>query len=262
MLRREFIAGLGGVAAAWPFVAAHAQQPAVPVIGFLSGAAPNPQAFRVRMVRQGLGEIGYIEGRNVAIEYRWADDQNDRLPELAADLVRHKVRVMVTLGLPAALAAKGATTSIPIISSIAEDAVQMGLVASLNRPGSNLTGITNLGVELGPKRLELLHKFVPEARSIALLVNPTNPSSDTQSRDLHAAARTLGLDLHLLRASTDSDLDTIPASLSELKAGALVIGFDGFLIGRLERLGAMTLRQGVPGISHSRIFAAARGLMS
>jgi ABC-type uncharacterized transport system substrate-binding protein len=260
MKRRQFIAGLGG-AAAWPLVA-RAQQPALPVIGFLSGASPNPGAFRVRMVRQGLSEIGYVEGRNVAIEYRWADNHNDRLPELAADLVRRKVRVMVTLGFPAALAAMAATTTIPIISSIAEDAVQTGLVASLNRPGGNLTGITNLGVELGPKRLELVHKFVPEARNIALLVNPTNPSTDLQSRDLHAAARVLGLELDLLRASADRDLDTIPASLSQLQAGALVIGYDGFLIGRSEQLAALALRQAMPAICHVRAFAAAGGLMS
>jgi putative ABC transport system substrate-binding protein len=258
--RREFIALVGG-ATAWP-VAARAQQPAVPVIGFLSSAIPNLQAPRVRLVRQGLSEAGYLEGQNLAIVYRWAEDHNDRLPELAADLVRRQVRVIVTLGLPAALAAKGATTTVPIVASISEDPVETGLVAGLNRPGGNVTGVTNLDVELGPKRLELLHELAPGARTIALLLNPTNSSSAVQSRDLEAAARSLGLELHVLQASAERDFETVSAKLTELRVNGLVIGADAFLNGRLEQLASLALRQAVPAISHLRLFSAAGGLLS
>jgi putative ABC transport system substrate-binding protein len=259
--RRQFIKLLGG-AAAWP-VAARAQQPKMPVIGFLSSdGASDPQATRMRALRQGLSETGYIEGRNLTIEYRWAQSQIDRLPGLAADLTDRQVSVIVTFGLPAALAAKVATTTIPIVSTGADDPVAAGLVTSLNRPGGNLTGVVNLGAELGPKRLELLHELVSGATSIALLVNPKNPGAETQSRDLQAAARTLGLQLHILPASNDRDFDSVFTNLVELRAGALVISVDGFLSSRLEQLAALALRHAVPAICQLRVFTAAGGLMS
>ena len=262
MRRRDFITLLGGTAAAWP-LAARAQQPAIPVVGFLSSdGAPNPQADRVRWLRQGLNETGYVEGRNVMIEYRWAESHPDRLPELAAELTHRQVSVIVTLGLPAALAAKAATTTIPIVASGADDLVETGLAVSLNRPSSNLTGVVSLGVQLGPKRLELLHELVSGANRIALLVNPNNPSSETQSRDLQATARTLGLQLHILRASTDRDFDLVFTSLAELRAAALMIGADGLLNGRSEQLATLTLRHAMPAISQVGGFAAAGGLMS
>jgi len=261
MRRRQFITLLGG-AATWP-LAARAQQAALPVVGFLSSdGAPDLQATRVRALRQGLNETGYVEGRNVMIEYRWAESHPDRLPELAAELAHRQVSVIVTLGLPAALAAKAATTTIPIVASGADDLVETGLAVSLNRPSSNLTGVINRGVELGPKRLELLHELVSEANRIALLVNPNNPSSETQSRDLQATARTLGLQLHILRASTDRDFDLVFTSLAELRAAALMIGADGLLNGRSEQLATLTLRHAMPAISQVGGFAAAGGLMS
>jgi putative ABC transport system substrate-binding protein len=263
MRRREFIAALGGTAVAWPH-SSRAQQPAMPVIGFLGSASPDLWADRLRAFRQGLSEIGYVEGRNVAIEYRWAEGRNDRLPELAADLVRRQVAVIAVLGgTAAALAAKEATTTIPIVLFSAGDPVNLGLVASLNQPGGNITGVSDLSAELGPKRLELLHELVPTTTTIALLVNPTNPAiAETQSRDLQAAARTLGLQLHVLHASTERDFDRVFATLAQLRAGALVIGLDGFFTNRMEQLAALTVRHAVPTIYANREFAAAGGLIS
>jgi putative tryptophan/tyrosine transport system substrate-binding protein len=260
MRRREFLGVLGGVAAAWP-LAARAQQSAMPVIGFLSGGSPDKDANRVRAFRQGLSETGYVEGRNVAIEYRWAEGQYDRLPAMAADLVRRQVAVIAANG-PAARVAKVATTTIPIVFLVAANPVEVGLVASLNRPGGNLTGVTTLTAELGPKQLELLRELVPTATTIAVLLNPTNPGTETRSRELQAAARILGLQLHVLYASTERDFDTAFATLVQLRAGGLVIGPDAFFVSRSEQLAALTVRHAVPTIYQFREFAAAGGLMS
>jgi len=262
MKRRDFITLLGG-AAAWP-IAARGQQPVIPVIGLLGSESPDWYTGRLRAFREGLGETGYIEGRNVTIDYRWAEGRNDRLPPLAAELVRQQVALIATLGNTAsALAAKAATSSIPIVFRIAADPVEVGLVASLSRPGGNLTGVTTLGVELGPKQLALLHEVVPAATVVALLVNPTNPAlAETQSRVIPAAARTLGLSLHVLNASTDRDFDAVFARLAQLRAGALVIGVDAFFNSHSAQLAALATRHAVPTISAYQEFTAAGGLMS
>jgi putative ABC transport system substrate-binding protein len=261
MRRREFIAGLGG-AAAWP-LAARAQQQPTPVIGFLHSASPGPHADLVRAFRRGLSEAGYVEGHNVAIEYRWAEGQTDRLPALAADLVRRQVTVIAALASTAALAAKAATATIPIVFELGDDPVELGLVTSLNRPSGNLTGVTSLNTELGPKRLELLHELVPTASTIALLVNPTNPRlAEKLSRDVQAAAHTLGLQLHVLHSSTDRDIDTVFATLAQLRAGGLVIGNDAFFVNQIKQLADLALRYAVPTIFQTHEFAAAGGLMS
>jgi putative tryptophan/tyrosine transport system substrate-binding protein len=262
MRRREFIRLLGGAAATWP-MAARAQRPAMPVIGLLGAGSQESDAFRVTAFRQGLYEVGYAEGQNVMIEYRWAEGQYDRFPTLVADLVRRQPAVLVTGSTPAARAAKAATTTIPIVFSIASDPVQLGLVASLNRPGGNLTGVTYLGVEVGSKRLELLHELVPAAKIMALLINPTSPSlAEPESRDAQTAARALGLQLHLLHASTERDLDAVFATLLQLRADALVIGNDAFFVSRSKQLAALAIRHAVPAISAYREFAEAGGLMS
>ena len=258
--RREFITLLGG-AAAWS-LAARAQQ-AMPVIGFLGSASAGPYARMMAAFRQGLNEIGYVEDRNVAIEYRWAEGQNDRLPALAADLVRRQVTVIATTGTPETLAAKAATTTIPIVFQVGIEPVQVGLVASLSRPGGNLTGVTNLNVEVGPKRLELLQEVVPTATLMALLVNPTSPNlTESTTKDALAAARTLGVQLHVLHASTERDIDDAFAALVQLRAGALVIGSDVFFNSRREQLAGLALRHAVPAIFQFREFAVAGGLMS
>jgi putative ABC transport system substrate-binding protein len=262
MRRREFITAIAATATAWP-LSARAQQPPMPVIGFLHSASPGPHADLVRAFRQGLNETGYVEGKNVAIEYRWAEGQNDRLPALAADLVRREVIVIAAPARTAALAAKAATETIPIVFELGDNPVELGLVNSLNRPGGNLTGVTSLNTEIGPKRLELLHELVPTASIIALLVNPTNPGlAETLSRDLEAAARTLGLQLHVLHASTDRDIDTIFATLVQRGAGGLVIGNDAFFVNQIAQLAALTVRHAVPTIFLTHEFAAAGGLIS
>ena len=225
--RRDFITLLGGTAA-WP-LAVRAQQPMMPVIGFLGSDSPELYADRLRAFRQGLNETEYAEGKNVTIEYHWAGGRNDRLPALAADLVRHQPTVIVTLTTRSALALKAATTTIPIVFFVAGDPVALGLVASLNRPGGNLTGTTTLTLEVGSKWLQLLHEMVPTANSFALLLNPTSPTlAEVQSRDLQEAARRLGLNIHVLQASTDRDLEAIFATLIQLQAGGLVISSDSF----------------------------------
>jgi putative tryptophan/tyrosine transport system substrate-binding protein len=262
--RREFITLLGGAAAAWP-LAAHAQQgERMPVIGFLGGTSPEVYADRLRAFHQGLKEAGYVEGRNVEIEYFWAEGRNDLLPALAAQLARRQVAVIVAAGgTPSAFAAKAATATIPIIFGVAVDPVELGLVASLNRPGGNLTGVTNLNVEVGPKRLELLRELLPSATLIAVLVNPTNPTiGEPFVRDLEAAAHTLRFKLLVLHASTERDLDTVFATLLQQRADALVISPDQFLTTRIEQLAQLTLRHGIPAISQLRQFATAGGLTS
>jgi putative ABC transport system substrate-binding protein len=264
--RREFITLLGGAAAArsllWP-LAARAQQAAMPVVGFLNVRSPETNAHLVTAFRQGLKELGYVEGQNVLIEYRWAEGRYDSLPSLAADLVRRQVTVIAaTGGTPAALAARTATTAIPIVFTGGFDPVKVGLVASLNQPGGNVTGAVTLAVELGPKLLELLHEMVPKATIIAALVNPRYSSVDNLSRDLQAGARILGLQLHVLHASSARDFDTAFASLVQFRAGALVIGNDPFFFSRHEQLAGLTVRYAVPAIYNGREFAAAGGLMS
>jgi putative tryptophan/tyrosine transport system substrate-binding protein len=262
MQRREFITFLGG-AVTWP-VTARAQQPAMPVIGYLGSTTADEGSGHLRAFRQGLSEAGYVEGQNVRIEYRWADDQYDRLPGLAADLVRREVTVIaLTPGTSAALAAKAATTTIPIVFQIGTDPVTLGLVASLSRPSGNLTGVTSLNVELGSKRLELLHELVPTATSIALLVNPNNPVlAAALSREVQAAATRLGLQIHVLHAGTERDFDTVFATLARLRAGGLVIGTDPFFTNHSEQLAELALRHAVPAIYVYHEYAAAGGLMS
>jgi putative tryptophan/tyrosine transport system substrate-binding protein len=261
MRRRDFITFLGG-AAAWPF-AAYAQQSAMPVIGWLNSTSLDATKPAVAAFRQSLAETGIVDGQNATIEYRWAEGQYDRLPALAADLVRRQVAVIATTsGIPPALAAKAATTSIPIVFTVGSDPIALGLVASLNHPGGNLTGVSILNVELAPKRLELLHELIPAATVMALLVNPANPNAETQSRELQSASRSLGIELHIVRASTDRDLETVFASLSEPRVGGLVIGPDIFFVSRAEQITALALRHSMPTISQYRDFAAAGGLMS
>jgi putative ABC transport system substrate-binding protein len=253
MHRRQLITLLGG-AAAWP-LAARAQQP-MPVVGFLHSGSPDVEAHAVRAFQRGLGEIGYVEGRNVTIEYRWAEGQIDRLPALAADLARRRVAVIAASGAASsAAAAKLATATIPIVFGSAQDPVEAGFVASLNRPGGNLTGVSTLGTELGPKRLELLRELLPPARAIAMLVSPMNPNADT----LQAAARTLGLQIHFLPAATERDFEASFAKLAESQAAGLWIGPYGVFATRSAQLAALALRWGVPAISPSRNFAAAAG---
>jgi putative tryptophan/tyrosine transport system substrate-binding protein len=260
--RRKFLATLGGAAAAWP-LAARAQQSTMPVIGFLGSASPDLYAIRLRTFRQALKEAGYVEGQNVSIEFRWAEGQNDRLPTLAAELVHRQVAVIAAAGTPSAVAAKAATATIPIVFGVSVDPVKVELVASLNRPGGNLTGVTSLNVEIGPKKLELLHELLPAATTIAMLVNPTSPSiAEPSTRTLQAAARALGLQLHVLHASTERDFDTVFATLVQLRASGLVIMPDSFFLAHSEQLAALAVRHAVPTVYTYRPFAAAGGLMS
>jgi putative ABC transport system substrate-binding protein len=262
MRRRQFIALFCSAAASAP-LGARAQQPTMPAIGYLSSSRPEALRGNVAAFHQGLNESGYFEHRNAVIEYRWAEDQYDRLPALAADLVRRRVAVMVATGaLPVALAAKAATSTIPIVFAIGGDPVQLGFVANLSRPGGNLTGVTNLNTEVLPKRLELLHEVLPRATAIAALINPTNPAAESQSRDLLAATRILSRQLHIVHASTEESLDAVFTSLSQRRTGGLVITGDGLFVNRSEQLAGLALRHAMPSIFQFREFAVAGGLMS
>jgi ABC-type uncharacterized transport system substrate-binding protein len=260
MRRRDFISVVAGSAITWPF-AARAQQPAMPVIGYLNSASPDAFAALVRAFTQGLAETGYVEGRNVVIDYRWAENQYDRLPALAADLVRRQVAVIV-VNPPAALAAKAATSTIPIVFLSALDPVEIGLVASLNRPGGNVTGVSTLNVELLAKRVELLRELIPTATVISALINPATPAAVTQSKDLQEVSQKLGLQIPVLHASTEGDLDSVFATLPQMRAAGLVIAGDPFFTSQSGRLAAFALRHAVPAIYQYRPFAAAGGLMS
>ena len=262
MRRREFIMLLGGWAVAWP-LAVRAQQPAMPVVGFLGPGSAESDAFRATAFRQGLNESGYVDGQNVTIDFRWAEDHLDRLPAMATDLVHRQVAVIAATSTPAAVAVKAATNTIPIVFETASDPVKLGLVASLSRPGGNVTGVTSMGAEIAPKGLELLHELLPTARLMALLVNPADPAlAVPQARQGLSVANTLGLELHVLNASTERDFDAVFAKLIELRAGGLVIAGDALFTGHADQLAALTLHHAIPAIYQRREFAAAGGLMS
>jgi len=264
MRRREFVKLMAGSAAtAWP-LAARAQRPAMPVVGFLNAASAEGYAPLVTAFLKGLSEAGYDDGRNVTIEYRWAQGQNDRLPALAAELVLRQVSVIAATSTPAALAAKAATTSVPIVFETAADPIQLGLVASLNRPGGNVTGVTQTNVEVAPKRLELLHELLPSARAVVLLVDPSNPAvAESTARQMRAAAATLGLELQVMNASSEGEYDAVFAKVSQLRASGLVIGAGNPLfVSYGAQLGALAARHAVPAVGASRAFAAAGGLTS
>jgi ABC-type uncharacterized transport system substrate-binding protein len=259
--RRDFITLLGGAAAAWP-LAARAQQPAMPVVGFLSSGTPEGFAYLTAAFRQGLSEAGYVEGRNVTIENRWAEGQYDRLPALAADLVRRQVTVLAATTTPGALAAKGATSTIPIVFTIGADPIAIGLVDSLSRPSGNATGVNNYLSHLGAKRLELLRELVPNAGVIAMLVNPNFPEAESQSKDVKEAARLLGQQVHILNASSEGDLNEAFATFVQLQVGALLVTIDPLFTSRREQLVTLAARHKIPAIYFERQFVLAGGLMS
>jgi ABC-type uncharacterized transport system substrate-binding protein len=261
--RRDFIKFVAGSAATWPLIA-RAQVSAIPVVGFLGSASPDKYTIRLTAFRRGLKEAGYIEGQNVLVEYRWAEGLNDRLPALAAELAQRRVAVLVAGGgTPSALAAKAATATVPIVFELSPDPIALGLVASLNRPGGNITGVTNLNIETGPKRLELLRQMLPAATNIAVLINPTSKDlANTFLQTLRPAASALGLQLHVLEASTELEIDKAFAMLDQFKADGLVIQPDVFFTSRDDRFGALAARHAVPTISLYRPFVAAGGLLS
>jgi putative tryptophan/tyrosine transport system substrate-binding protein len=261
MQRREFIKIIAGSAAAWP-LSVRAQQPAMPVVGFLNAASPQSYTRALSAFLKGLGETGYVDSQNVKIEYRWADGRNDRLPAMAADLVHRQVAVIAATSTPAALAAKATTTTIPIVFETGGDTVRLGLVASLSRPGGNVTGVTQTNLEAAPKRLQLLHELVPTSSVMALLINPADGAlAETAIKDVQAAARTLGLEVHVLNASADHDFDGIFTKLIQLRAGGLVIGPGPLFTSRSEQLAALAVHYAVPTVYEWREFAVAGGLM-
>jgi putative tryptophan/tyrosine transport system substrate-binding protein len=262
MHRRDFIKVIASSAAAWPLTA-RAQQPALPMVGFVNAASAKGYESHLSAFLKGLNEVGYVDGQNVTVEYRWAENQGNRLPAMVADLIHRQVTVIAATGTPAALAAKTATTTIPIVFTIVGDPLQLGLVTSLNRPGHNVTGVTQTNVEIAPKQLQLLHELVPMASVMALLVNPANPSlAEPNTKELQAAARTLGLELHVLNASSESDFNGVFAKVIQLQAGGLVIGADPLFSSRSDQLVALALRNAVPTIYQNRDFALAGGLVS
>jgi putative tryptophan/tyrosine transport system substrate-binding protein len=261
MRRREFITLLGGAATAWP-LAARAQQPTMPVIGYLDASSPGASASRAVIFRRGLAETSYVDGRNVTIEYRWAEGRYDRLPEMAAELVRRRVAVIVAGPIPAALAAKAVTATIPIVFFVAGDPVKLGLVANLARPGGNATGFNNFVAELGAKHLGLLRELLPTATRIGLLVNPTNPIVEDVTKDVTAAALAAGVQIDVVRASSSSEIETAFATLVRNRADALVVGSDSFLFSRRLQLATWATRHAIPAVSNGREFAETGGLMS
>jgi putative ABC transport system substrate-binding protein len=259
--RREFITLLGGAAAAWPLTA-RAQQPAMPVIGYLGAGFPAPSASIVAILRQGLAEAGYVEGRNIAIEYRFAEGKYDRLPALAGELVRRQVAVIVAVPTPAALAAKAATATIPIVFTAAEDPVKVGLVANLARPGGNVTGGSILFADLGPKQLGLLRELVPTAMRIGLVINPSNMNAADVTKDLTAAGAAMGVQIEVVQASNILEIDAAFASLVRKRADALVVGTDSFFFNRRLQLATLATRHAIPAVYNAREYAEAGGLMS
>ena len=263
MRRREFIALLSGTAAVWP-VGGRAQQPPKSIIGFLGSESPDLWAGRLQELHRGLGELGFVEGQNLSIEYRWAQGRNERLPSMASDLVRQQVKVIIAPGsTPAALAAQAATKTIPIVFEIASDPVELGLVSHLNKPGGNVTGVTTLNLEIGQKRLELLHDVIPSASIIGLLINPTNPRlAETNIKIIQSAGRTFGLEIHVLHASTEDEFDAAFEELKQIKAGGLLIAADPFFSSHVKQLATLSIRHAIPTVYQFREFAIAGGLLS
>ena len=263
MRRRDFIKVIAGSAAVWPLAARAQQASRVPVVGFLNAAIADQYKKFTDEFRRGLREMGFVEGQNVLVEYRWADGQYERLPDLAADLINRRVAVIAATSTPAALVAKRATTTIPIVFTTGSDPVELGLVANIARPGGNVTGATQITMELGPKRVELLHQLVPKAAVLALAVNPNNPAvAEAQIRDAQDAARSLGLQLEILRASTEEEFDKAVANLPQRAGGLVIAGGDSFFLSESAKLAAITVRHNVPAIFHGREFAASGGLLS
>jgi putative ABC transport system substrate-binding protein len=262
MIRRRELVGALGAAAAWP-VAARAQQPAMPVVGFLGGPSAAPYARYVAAVHQGLKEVGYVEHQNVAMEYRWADGQYDRLPAMASDLVSRRVAVIVPIGgAPATLAAKAATSTIPIVFNLGADPIRLGLVSNLNRPGGNITGIAMMTLEIETKRLELLHELAPGSISIAILLNPSNAQAQSQEREAQAAARIIGRQVLVLKASTEHEIVDAFATLARERAGALLVGGDTFFTSQVTLLAVLTAHYSIPTIYPFKSYVDAGGLMS
>ena len=260
--RRDFIGLLGGAAAAWP-LAARAQQPAVPVIGFLSSGSLGPLVELVAAFREGLAQVGYVEGQNVMIEYRFADGRYERLPALAADLAGRRVAVIASVGgTVVALSAKGATTTIPIVFLIGDDPVKAGLVASFNRPEGNITGMTQIAAELGAKRVELLHEVLPHATSVAFLVNPNNPNVEADTKEIEAAGHALSIGVQVMNASGDREIESAFSALARAQAKALIVSNDALFTIRRERIVSLAAHDAVPAIYAFREFVAAGGLMS